>query len=450
MSVAAAGLASFALLYAPQPVLPQIAAEYGLEPGGASLAVSAATGALAVVVVPVAALSERVGRRPVILVSVLAAAVLALLLPFAPDYSTFLVLRVLQGAAVAGVPAAAMAFLADEMRDNLGGAVGAMIAGNSAGGMLGRLLAGTTADWLGWRGALGAAAVFGLLCACVVAFLLPRPELDRSGSGRLGSDRSVSPRAARLGMLRRGPRPGGPPDPIIPGSTDNSGGSGLKAALSDPALLCLYGVAVLAVGSFISLYNVIGFRLAALPSWLSSLVFVVYAVGGIASATAGRLADRHGRGRVLLVCLGITAVGALVTIPLVPLGLAIFTGGFFAAHATASGWVGSRAPRHARGQASGLYLCGFYVGSSVLGTTGSAAFGAWGWTGLTALVVSWLAMAAVLVQKSRGIDTDDSSALRSTLPSRGRSSEPDFRPTDTERVSAGTSTTTADGNTPPS
>lgn len=441
MSVAAAGLASFALLYAPQPVLPQIAAEYGLEPGGASLAVSAATGALAVVVVPVAALSERVGRRPVILVSVLAAAVFALALPFAPDYSTFLVLRVLQGAAVAGVPAAAMAFLADEMRDNLGGAVGAMIAGNSAGGMLGRLLAGTTADWLGWRGALGVAAVFGLVCACVVAFLLPRPE---SGPRTSGTSRM------RRGMLRRGPRSGGPPDPIIPGSTDNSGASGLRAALSDPALLCLYGVAVLAVGSFISLYNVVGFRLAALPSWLSSLVFVVYAVGGIASATAGRLADRHGRGRVLLVCLGITAVGALLTIPLVPLGLAIFTGGFFAAHATASGWVGSRAPHHARGQASGLYLCGFYVGSSVLGTTGSAAFGAWGWTGLTALVVSWLAMAAVLVQKSRGIDTGDSTALRSTRPSLGRSSEPDLRPSDTERVSAGTSTTTADGNTPPS
>ncbi|WP_285753090.1 MFS transporter [Lentzea sp. NBRC 105346] len=408
VSVAAAGLTAFALLYTPQPVLPQIAAEYGLASGGASLAVSAATGALALVVVPVAALSQRVGRRPVILVSVLAAALFGLLLPFAPNYETFLAIRVLQGAAVAGVPAAAMAYLADELRENLGGAVGAMVAGNSAGGMIGRLLAGTTADWLGWRNALLATAVFGALCAVVVVFFLPK------AAGRPRRDR------------------------------------GLRQAMTDPVLLCLYGVAVLAVGSFISLYNVVGFRLAGLPSWLSSLVFLVYAVGSVASATAGRLADRYGRGRVMLLCLAIAGAGALLTIPVVPLGLAVFTAGFFAAHATASGWVGARAPESARGQASGLYLCGFYVGSSVLGTTGSTAFGAWGWSGLVALVLGWLAVAAVLVQKSRGIETGASSALRSTLPSLGRSSEPSFRPSDTDRTSAGTSTTIAVGSTPPS
>ncbi|HEY3469049.1 MAG TPA: hypothetical protein VGL47_28220, partial [Amycolatopsis sp.] len=38
-AVAAAGISSFALLYAPQPVLPQLAAQYHLDPGGAALAV---------------------------------------------------------------------------------------------------------------------------------------------------------------------------------------------------------------------------------------------------------------------------------------------------------------------------------------------------------------------------------------------------------------------------
>lgn len=408
MSVAAAGLASFALLYAPQPVLPQIAAQYGLEPGGASLAVSAATGALAVVVVPVAAWSQRIGRRPVIVVSVLAAAVFGLLLPFSPTYESFLILRVLQGAAVAGVPAATMAYLADELSTNLGRAVGAMVAGNSAGGMIGRLLAGTTADWLGWRGALATAGMFGLVCAVVVVVVLPRARQRPSRS------------------------------------------AGLKTALSDPVLLRLYGVAMLTVGAFVSLYNVVGFRLAGLPSWLSSLVFLVYAVGGAASATAGRLADRYGRGWILLMSLAVAAVGAVIAIPLVPVGLAVFTAGFFAAHATASGWVGARAPERARGQAAGLYLCGFYVGSSVLGTAGSAAFGAGGWGALTAVVLGWLGIAAALAHWSRGIDTGASRPLTGTRSSRGRSRSPSPSPTDTDCVSAGTSATTAKGSTPPS
>ncbi|MDX3110406.1 hypothetical protein PW035_57085, partial [Nonomuraea angiospora] len=61
-AVAAAGVSSFALLYAPQPVLPQLAAGFGLDPGSASLTIGVATGALAVAVLPVAWLAGRVGR----------------------------------------------------------------------------------------------------------------------------------------------------------------------------------------------------------------------------------------------------------------------------------------------------------------------------------------------------------------------------------------------------
>jgi len=60
VAVAAAGISSFALLYAPQPVLPQLAAEFHLDPGGASLAVSVATGALALAVLPIAVSSNAI------------------------------------------------------------------------------------------------------------------------------------------------------------------------------------------------------------------------------------------------------------------------------------------------------------------------------------------------------------------------------------------------------
>jgi YNFM family putative membrane transporter len=369
LSVTAAGLACFALLYAPQPVLPQLAAEFALTPGGASLAVSASTGALALVVVPVAALSQRIGRRRVIIASVVAAAVIGVLLPFAPTYPALVALRVLQGAAVAGMPAVAMAYLAEEMgATGVGAAIGALVAGNSVGGMSGRLLAGFTVDHLHWRGSLAVVAAFGAVCAVVVTACLPR-------------ERSVPVR----------------------------GRNGLRDALTDPVLLAQYAVAALAMAAFVSLYNVIGFRLSApplsLPATIASLVFLAYAVGGVSSATAGRFADRFGRAPVLLAGLAVAALGALLTlpdsIPAVALGTALFTGGFFAAHSVASGWVGTRAPAAAKGQASGIYLCAYYLGSSIGGTAGSSAFGAWGWTGLVAVVIGWFALAAAAALAAR-------------------------------------------------
>ncbi|MBW4719275.1 MFS transporter [Saccharothrix obliqua] len=409
LATASTGLATFALLYAPQPVLPQLAAEFGLRPGAASLAVSAATGALAIAVIPCSVLAERIGRRRVIVWSVLAAAVLGLLLPIAPTYPVFLALRVLQGLATAGVPAVAMAFLADEAK-SVGTAIGALVAGNSAGGMIGRLLAGFAADWFGWRGALLAVAVFGLGCAVVTAVFLP--------AGRQARERE----------------------------------RGLRSALTDRVLLVQYAVAVLAVAAFVSLFNVISFRLA-LPPGVASLVFLSYAAGGVCSAFAGRLADRHGRAPVLLGALAVTAVGALVTLPdqvaVVATGLAVFTGGFFAAHAVASGWVGARA--RVKGPASGVYLCAFYVGSSAGGTAGSATYQAWGWSGLVVLVLGWLAVAALavaLVQRSNDTVTAPVDS-RAVAPSTGSATSPEVTDTSTDRASAGTSTTTATGNASP-
>jgi YNFM family putative membrane transporter len=73
----------------------------------------------------------------------------------------------------------------------------------------------------------------------------------------------------------------------------------------------------------------------------------------------------------------------------------LFTAGFFAAHAVASGWIGPRA-RRARGQASSLYLFSYYVGSSVAGTLGGLFWHNFGWSGIT-LFISVLLILALAV-----------------------------------------------------
>ena len=56
-----AGLASFNAMYVTQAVLPSITADFGISPTVAALSVSATTGALALSVIPVGILSERLG-----------------------------------------------------------------------------------------------------------------------------------------------------------------------------------------------------------------------------------------------------------------------------------------------------------------------------------------------------------------------------------------------------
>jgi MFS transporter, YNFM family, putative membrane transport protein len=375
-AIAAAGLSSFALLYAPQPVLVQLAAEYDLDPGGASLAISVATGALALGVLPIATLSEFVGRRSVIKISVLASLVVGLLLPLAPNYSALLVLRGIQGVAIAGVAAVAAAYLMEQVgRSGVASAVGLMIAGNTVGGLSGRMASGFGGEQWGWRGGLLAVAIVALAATVVVVVLLPPPRpTDVRGWA------SPEPNSE---LLRRA---------IV----------GVKAALRGRVVVTQYLVAALGMGGFVAMYNAAGFRLTGAPFDLTpgvaSLVFLAYAMGSVSSANAGRLVHRFGRRWALVLALVVTAGGTALTLPpslpFVVVGFVVLTGGFFAAHAAANSWAVAAAPEHARGQVSGLYAMAYYVGSAAGGTMGGVIYGLGGWTWLVSMVVAWFIVAA--------------------------------------------------------
>lgn len=363
----AAGMATFSLLYATQALLPALVDAFAVSPSQASLTVSVATGALALAVLPLATLSEAVGRRRTMIAALVIATAVGLVIPWAPSFGALLALRALQGAALAGLPATAMAYLGEEMSPRaLAGAMGLYIAGNSLGGMSGRLLSGLVADVAGWRVGMLADALLALGCTVVVVVLLPRSRRFRAEA-----------------LAWR---------PLL---------GGVLAALADPGLRALYAVAALLMGCFVGVYNFLGFRLAAPPyavaPALVALVFTAYAVGSISSPVAGRLVGRWGRPAVLASSIGLTGAGLALTLagplPLVLAGLVVLTAGFFAAHATASGWVAARAGGRARAQASALYLLAYYGGSSLGGWLAGPAFTAAGWGGLTVLVGAFLAVA---------------------------------------------------------
>jgi MFS transporter, YNFM family, putative membrane transport protein len=365
-----AGFTTFALLYATQPLLPRLVDAEGVSPGTASLSVSVTTGALALGVIPASAVSERWGRRPVMVTSLAVAVLLGLAAAVAPSFGALLVLRGVEGLALAGLPAVGMAYLADEIdAGHLGSAMGLYVAGNSVGGFGGRVVVGALADLTGsWRWALGGIAVVCLACLVVFWWVLPR-------------SRRFTPAPVAAGVL----------------------GREALAHLRDPVLRRLFAVGLLIMGVFVTAYNYVAFLLLAppfaLPEIVVGFVFVLYAVGTATSTRAGRLADRFGTRAVLLAAVGLAALGAATTLvpwlPAVIGGLALLTVGFFAAHTVASSWVGRRAA-HGRAVASGLYLFAYYLGSSVGGTVGGVAFGAGGWGATVAFTLVLLAVTAAV------------------------------------------------------
>ncbi|KIF71960.1 membrane protein [Streptomyces sp. AcH 505] len=366
LALFAAGVATFALLYSTQALLPAVSTGLGVTASQASWTVSAATGALALCVLPLSALSERFGRRTLMTASLAVAVALGLLVPFAPNLESLIALRAVQGAALAGLPASAMAFLAEEVRPKaLVAAIGMFVAGNSIGGMSGRILTGWVAQLWGWRVALGVVGLLAVGCTAVFRALLPQA-------------RHFTPRPLSVAGLART----------------------VRGHLSDPLLLRLYAIGALFMTVFGAVYTVIGYRLVAapfsLPQGIVGSVFLVYLVGTVSSATAGRLVERLGRRGALYLGAGTTAAGLLLTLSdalaAVLLGLVLITAGFFTGHAVASSSV-SRTARTGRAQASALYQSAYYLGSSAGGALGAAAFHAAGW-GATVLL-GLLAVAGV-------------------------------------------------------
>ncbi|MFC9629971.1 MFS transporter [Streptomyces mirabilis] len=353
-----AGVATFALLYSTQALLPLVSTDFGVSASEASWTVSAATGALALFVLPMSALSERFGRRTLMTASLAVAVTVGLLVPFAPSIGALVALRAVQGAALAGLPASATAYLAEEVRPKaLITAIGLFVAGNSVGGMSGRVITGWVAQEWGWRVAVAAIGIIAVACAVAFRMLLPAPKHFTPGSLR----------------------------PRVLART-------VRDHLANPLLRRLYAIGALFMMVFGGVYTVIGYRLTeapfSLPQGIIGSIFLVYLVGTVSASTAGRLVARLGRRGSLYLAGGTTTAGLLLSLvdslPLVLLGLVLITAGFFAGHAVASSSV-SHTARQGRAQASALYQSAYYIGSSAGSTLGAVAFHAGGWAGTVAL-----------------------------------------------------------------
>nr|WP_255694069.1 MFS transporter [Pantoea sp. MHSD4] len=369
LALFSAGLATFALLYCVQPILPVMSQQFGVSPATSSLSLSISTGLMALGLLVTGPLSDAIGRKSVMVTALMLAAICTLISATMTSWHGILIMRGLMGLSLSGVAAVGMTYLSEEIDARVVAfSMGLYISGNSIGGMSGRLLSGVLTDLFSWRIAVAVIGCFSLASALMFWKILP-------------ASRHFRPITLR------------PRNLLI----------NFRLHWRDPGLPWLFAEGFLLMGAFVTLFNYIGYRLLDAPWHLSQavvgLLSVVYLTGSWSSPKAGALTSRIGRGPVMLGATAIMLLGLLVTafnsLWLILPGMMLFTAGFFAAHALASGWIGPRA-RRARGQASSLYLFSYYVGSSVAGTLGGLFWHNFGWSGIT-LFISVLLILALAV-----------------------------------------------------
>ncbi|ROL87395.1 hypothetical protein BK635_10980 [Pseudomonas chlororaphis] len=363
------GFATFALLYCVQPMMPLLSREFSINAAQSSLILSVATGLLAIGLLVTGPISDRIGRKPVMVAALFAAALCTIASALVPSWHGVLLMRALVGLSLSGLAAVAMTYLSEEIHpQHIGLAMGLYIGGNAIGGMSGRLITGVLIDFVSWHTAMLVIGGLALIAAAVFWRILPESRNFRT--------RSLHPRSLLDGFVMH---------------------------FRDAGLPLLFLEAFVLMGAFVTLFNYIGYRLLAAPYHMDQafvgLLSVVYLSGIYSSAKIGALADRLGRRKMLWATISLMLAGLALTmlsaLPVVIIGMLIFTFGFFGAHSVASSWIGRRALK-AKGQASSLYLFSYYAGSSIAGTAGGVFWHMAGWNGI-GLFISALLVVALLV-----------------------------------------------------
>ncbi|WP_299834201.1 MFS transporter [Pseudomonas sp.] len=365
------GFATFTLLYCVQPLMPVLSHEYSINAAQSSLILSVATGMLAFGLLITGPISDRLGRKPVMVTALFCAALFTLLGAVMPTWEGILLMRALVGLSLSGLAAVAMTYLSEEIHpQHIGLAMGLYIGGNAIGGMSGRVITGVLVDYVSWHTAMLVIGSVSMISAAVFWKILPESRNFRP--------RSLHPRS----LL-----------------------DGFTLQFRDAGLPWLFLEGFLLMGAFVTMFNYIGYRLLADPYHLSQsfvgLFSVVYLSGIYSSAKIGALADKLGRRKVLWSVIVLMLAGLALTmfspLSMVIVGVVMFTFGFFGAHSVASSWIGRRAIK-AKGQASSLYLFCYYAGSSIAGTAGGVFWHYAGWNGI-GIFIGVLLLAALAVAR---------------------------------------------------
>lgn len=163
------------------PSLPNIAKEFESDFATVNIAVAGYAVVTALTHLVAGALSDRFGRKPVLLVALAIFVAASIGCCIATNIDVFLVCRLLQGPAIAGY-AISLASIRDTAGDLAASRIGYVSSAWAVAPMVGPSVGGLLDAWLGWRSNFAAFAVLGAACFCLAVCYLPETNRDRSTS----------------------------------------------------------------------------------------------------------------------------------------------------------------------------------------------------------------------------------------------------------------------------
>jgi YNFM family putative membrane transporter len=350
----------FANLHVVQSLLPTLALQFHLTELQASWSLTITILTLGLSLLVYGPLSDAIGRKPIMVVTMVGAVLVTLALSQVESYSTLLLLRGLQGFFLGGLPAIAIAYMGDEFsRKAVVLAVGVYISANSLGGVTGRMIGGFVGEHFGWAAAFGVMGMLSAVLLVVFVLLLPKSQHFQ-------------------------------PKPLHPRHIAQD----MVGHLRNPVLLAAFLIAGGNFMIFLNQYSYITFVLADAPYHLSphalGLLFLTYLSGTVAAAFSGRVTQYFsapvGMALGILCLMGGSLLTLIPSLSAIVWGFMVSSFGFFLTHSLASSWVSHHALR-ARASASSLYLVFYYMGASVGGFLLSPF---WEWQGWLGIVVGSL------------------------------------------------------------
>ena len=357
--IAAAGFGALLNLYAPQAILPTLAAEFHAAPVGVGLTISSTTLAVALCGPFAGAMADRLGRKRVIVVSLLLLAVPTFLCALAQTLPQLVALRFVQGVFMPAIFAGALGYIGERWaKAEVGQAMSFYVAATVSGGFAGRLIGGAAASLADWHWSFVALAGLDMGAGLLVWWLLPE----------------TGTRGAKIGLL--------------------AAAVAIFAHLRDRRLLSAYCVGFNVLFGLVTMFTYVNFFLAAPPYRLDAgqlgLVFCVYLIGIAVTPTAGWWIDRLGQRRMLLLAAAVSAAGCACTLLpslwAVVAGLAVFCSGAFICQSAATSYVGLVAGAN-RSSAAGLYLTFYYAGGALGAVLPGLAWAQGGWTACVAVAI---------------------------------------------------------------
>ena len=329
------------------------------------MTVSAATLGVAISAPIFGALTERLPRKRVIVISLLGISVPTLLAATSASLPQLIFWRFLQGIMVPGVVAVVVTYIGEEWPpERVALIMSFYVSGTALGGFFGRVSAGILADHFSWRVSFLALGVASLAGGAAVAAWLPH-----------GRRRAIAPQSsdARPSFL-----------------------SQVRILFRNRRLVATFAVGFNVLFSLVGVFTWITFYLSAAPFSLSttalSSLFFVYLIGLVVTPGAGYVITRVGLRAGIAGAICCAIAGVLLTLspslPIVIVGLTMLSSGVFIAQTASQSHLREAAPSGARVTAAGLYITCYYLGGTAAGVV-PGAFWAFGkWPACVALIVA--------------------------------------------------------------